>query len=201
MNDVKITDFFQTNYCNYGSYDNFRKIANIVDGCKVSARKCLHIILKDNIKINGKFGNYLVNIKTGLVFMEGKGNLLIKSIYSNNKPLLLDFMDEDPMTADIMSKAIVLANDYNIKESLHAVFSRSGFTKGYFEGKLGKEMFGIRQKEDVEKAFGKVKFLSNDKANANEIAFITDPMKEKAFDNLISLVNGEVLSKIRVLDI
>lgn len=54
---------------------------------------------------------------------------------------------------------------------------------------------------DVEKAFGKVKFLKNENADKGEIAFITDPMKEQAFDNLISLVNGEVLSKIRVLDI
>ena len=37
--------------------------------------------LKENIKVNGKFGNYLINIKTGLVFMEGRGNLLIKSIF------------------------------------------------------------------------------------------------------------------------
>lgn len=43
-------------------------------------------------------------------------------------------------------------NDYNIDEALRAVFSRSGFTKGYFEGKLGKDMFGVRRKEDVEGA-------------------------------------------------
>lgn len=30
-----------------------------------------------------------------------------------------------------------------------AVFSRSGFTQGYFDGKTGIEMFGTRQKEDV----------------------------------------------------
>ncbi len=42
--------------------------------------------------------------------------------------------------------------DDEINRSLHAVFSRSGFTKGYFEGKLGKEMFGTRRKEDVENA-------------------------------------------------
>lgn len=35
---------------------------------------------------------------------------------------------------------------------LRAVFSRSGFTKGYFESKLGRAMFGIRQKEDVSAA-------------------------------------------------
>ncbi|MBQ2847321.1 MAG: U32 family peptidase [Clostridia bacterium] len=44
--------------------------------------------------------------------------------------------------------------DDEINESLKAVFSRSGFTKGYFEGRLGKEMFGTRRKEDVEGAAG-----------------------------------------------
>ncbi|MBQ4626942.1 MAG: U32 family peptidase, partial [Clostridia bacterium] len=50
--------------------------------------------------------------------------------------------------------------DKNIEESLQAVFSRSGFTKGYFEGRLGKEMFGTRRKEDVESASGVLKELS-----------------------------------------
>ena len=44
--------------------------------------------------------------------------------------------------------------DPNLNRSLQAVFSRSGFTKGYFENKLGKEMFGIRRKEDVTEASG-----------------------------------------------
>lgn len=46
------------------------------------------------------------------------------------------------------------APDGQLNRSLQAVFSRSGFTKGYFENKLGKEMFGIRRKEDVEEATG-----------------------------------------------
>ena len=45
-------------------------------------------------------------------------------------------------------------NDEETNNSLRAVFSRSGFTKGYFEGKLGREMFGTRRKEDVEGASG-----------------------------------------------
>ena len=48
--------------------------------------------------------------------MDGRGNLLLKSIYSNKQPLLLDFVDEDPMTADIISKAVYLSNDINIKD-------------------------------------------------------------------------------------
>ena len=37
-------------------------------------------------------------------------------------------------------------------EQLGAVFSRSGFTQGYADGKRGREMFGIRSKEDVKSA-------------------------------------------------
>lgn len=39
--------------------------------------------------------------------------------------------------------------DLQLAETLKKVFSRSGFTAGYFESKLGREMFGIRTKEDV----------------------------------------------------
>ena len=39
-------------------------------------------------------------------------------------------------------------------ERLRSVFSRSGFTTGYFDGKRDKMMFGIRQKDDVTAAAG-----------------------------------------------
>jgi len=74
-------------------------------------------LLKDNVKVVGSFGTYIINIRTGLVFKEGVGNLMIDTVYSVNKPLLLDFVDEDPMTADIISKAVVLANDKNIRDA------------------------------------------------------------------------------------
>ncbi len=38
------------------------------------------------------------------------------------------------------------------KNELKALFSRSGFTDGYYEGKLGREMFGKREKDDVTSA-------------------------------------------------
>ncbi len=41
-------------------------------------------------------------------------------------------------------------------KKLEAVFSRSGFTDGYYKGTRGREMFGIRSKEDVMSATGKV---------------------------------------------
>ena len=50
MNTVEISEYFNINYCDYSSYDNYRKIASMVDGNKISSRKCLYVILKDNIK-------------------------------------------------------------------------------------------------------------------------------------------------------
>mgnify|MGYP002408771205 CR=1 FL=1 len=44
--------------------------------------------------------------------------------------------DKKPLPADLM-------------KNLEAVFSRSGFTTGYLDDKLGRDMFGIRSKEDV----------------------------------------------------
>lgn len=72
--------------------------------------------LKDNIKIEGAYGIYTINIRTGLVFKEGKGNLSLATVYSIDKPILLDFIDEDPLTADIISKAVILAKDNTIKD-------------------------------------------------------------------------------------
>ena len=39
--------------------------------------------------------------------------------------------------------------DFEIAETLKNIFSRQGFTDGYYTDKLGKDMFGIRTKEDV----------------------------------------------------
>ena len=44
----------------------------------------------------------------------------------------------------------------DISQKLESVFSRSGFTDGYYTGHKGKEMFGIRQKQDVISADSKV---------------------------------------------
>ena len=46
--------------------------------------------------------------------------------------------------------------DENDIERLKAVFSRSGFTDGYYTGKTGKTMFGIRSKDDVVSATDKM---------------------------------------------
>ena len=46
--------------------------------------------------------------------------------------------------------------DSELLSSLKAVFSRSGFTDGYFQNQLGRDMFGTRTKKDVTSADGKL---------------------------------------------
>lgn len=49
--------------------------------------------------------------------------------------------------------------DAALRKNLRDVFSRSGFTDGYFTAKTGKDMFGIRQKSDSENAQSSIKEL------------------------------------------
>ena len=46
--------------------------------------------------------------------------------------------------------------DVETADALRAVFSRQGFTSGYFDNRRGSDMFGVRTKEDVTAASGKV---------------------------------------------
>ena len=47
----------------------------------------------------------------------------------------------------------------NIEKMLTLVFSRSGFTDGYYENKLGKDMFGRRSDEDIEDSAAIIKSI------------------------------------------
>lgn len=49
--------------------------------------------------------------------------------------------------------------DNALRDDLRSVFSRSGFTDGYYRNKLGYDMFGIRRKDDVTAASGVLKKL------------------------------------------
>ena len=72
---MNITDFFDTDYCDFASYDNYRKIASVIDGNKVSARKCLHIIIQDNIKEPYKVQNLEGKISDKTNYIHGAGSL------------------------------------------------------------------------------------------------------------------------------
>ncbi len=62
-------------------------------------------------------------------------------------------------------------NEYSIKDEilLKSVFSRSGFTQGYFNNDMSRDMFGTRQKEDVVAASNVLKELSHLYDNENPL--------------------------------
>ncbi len=57
-------------------------------------------------------------------------------------------------------KAIKNEKDDTLREQLRSVFSRSGFTHGYLTNELGRDMFGIRRKDDVTAAAPVLKELA-----------------------------------------
>ncbi len=59
------------------------------------------------------------------------------------------------------SNALCGKEDEALRNNLRGVFSRSGFTSGYLTGDLGKDMFGIRSKDDVLSARPALKELAH----------------------------------------
>ena len=75
--------------------------------------------------------------------------------------------------------------DREIREDLQSIFSRTGFTDGYYTGKLGVSMFGTRRKEDVTAAPPVLKKLG--KLYEKEIA-------DTKIDFAFTAVRGEKIS-------
>ena len=60
-------------------------------------------------------------------------------------------------------------DDSTVTEALGSVFSRSGFTRGYYDSQLSKDMFGIRTKENVEDSGAVLNSLSHLYDNENPL--------------------------------
>lgn len=77
-----------------------------------------NVTLKDShALIQGARGNYSVHLGSGVVHQEGGAMLNILPVHSQKRgKLFLPFVDEDPKTAEIMSKIVLLAEDKKIKD-------------------------------------------------------------------------------------
>ena len=73
-------------------------------------------------------------------------------------------------------KNALLGNEYD-RDSLKAVFSRSGFTNGYINAKRDGDMFGYRTKEDVVSAAPILKKIANE--YRNEMPLVAIDIKAK----------------------
>lgn len=67
--------------------------------------------------IAGTRANYTVHLGSGVVHQKGGAMLHILPVHSQKRgKLFLPFVDEDPKTAEIMSKIVLLAEDQSIKD-------------------------------------------------------------------------------------
>lgn len=67
--------------------------------------------------IDGRFGQYSVHLGSGVVHQIGNAMLFILSVHSQQRGrIFLPFVDDDPKTAEIMSKILLLAKDTKIKD-------------------------------------------------------------------------------------
>ena len=106
-----------------------------------------------------------------------------------------------PTASAVVADVIDCAKHLNSRKYVSWEAGKDDYVENYKNDTVAMYVRMNAKKEDVVRAFGEVKFLENANAPQGEIAFVTDAMKEQAFDNSICLVEGEILSKIRFLDI
>ncbi|MCF0111671.1 MAG: DUF4132 domain-containing protein [Erysipelotrichaceae bacterium] len=78
----------------------------------------------DNVKtegthaiVTGTYGTYSVHLGSGVVHKMGSSMILMVPVHSQNRgKVFLPFVDEDPKTAEIVSKILMLAEDDKIKD-------------------------------------------------------------------------------------
>ena len=96
MEEKTIQQFCDNEYISFASYDVYRKIANVVDGLKVSARKVLYTCIEDNKQDKPKKVEALSNRAAEFTdYHHGSGSLVgvivglaQRYVGSNNIPLL-----------------------------------------------------------------------------------------------------------------
>lgn len=77
-----------------------------------------NVTVKGNFAhITGKLGTYNIHLGSGVIHQEGGAQIAVLPVHSQNRGrLFLPFVDEDPKTAEILTKIIFFAEDEKIKD-------------------------------------------------------------------------------------
>ena len=68
-------------------------------------------------KVSGKLGNYNIHLGSGMIHKEGGAHIAVLPVHSQSRGrIFLPFLDEDPKTAEIISKILLFAEDNKIKD-------------------------------------------------------------------------------------
>lgn len=84
----------------------------------------IRLLKLDNVRVEGNFaliegslGEYSVHLGSANAYKQASGALFIVPVHSQHRGrVFLPFMDEDPRTAEIVSKILMLAQDKKIKD-------------------------------------------------------------------------------------
>lgn len=67
--------------------------------------------------IDGKLGQYTVHLGSGVVHQMGNAMVFVVPVHSQHRGrIFLPFVDDDPKTAEILSKILLFAEDDRIKD-------------------------------------------------------------------------------------
>jgi hypothetical protein len=76
-----------------------------------------YAIQKQHVLIDGKLGKYSVHLGSAVVHRQPGGSLCIVPVHAQHRGrLFLPFADDDPRTAEVLSKVLLLARDYEIQD-------------------------------------------------------------------------------------
>lgn len=86
--------------------------------CNLSLFQTKNVTLEGNHAIiDGKLGQYTVHLGSGVVHQLGNAMLFVVPVHSQRRGrIFLPFVDDDPKTAEIMSKILLFAEDQKIKD-------------------------------------------------------------------------------------
>ncbi|MFL6560639.1 MAG: hypothetical protein ACJ8MO_31560, partial [Bacillus sp. (in: firmicutes)] len=69
--------------------------------------------------IRGSLGEYSVHLGSANVYKQATGAIFIVPVHSQHRGrIFLPFLDEDPKTAEIVSKVLLFAEDNKIKDPI-----------------------------------------------------------------------------------
>lgn len=72
---------------------------------------------KTHAFIDGKLGQYTVHLGSGVVHQMGNAMVFVVPVHSQHRGrIFLPFVDDDPKTAEILSKILLFAEDDRIKD-------------------------------------------------------------------------------------
>lgn len=74
-------------------------------------------LLDNHVVIDGTLGEYSIHLGSGVVHRRPGGSICIIPIDSQRRGrIFLPFADDDPKTAEVMAKVLLLAKDKQIKD-------------------------------------------------------------------------------------